>query len=328
MKKLFTFSFTVAFCLNAFSQITITKATHAPVIGDTYQVKTIKDGTFDYLPSGANQTWDFTGATEVATSTYNYINPSAGLRTSKFPSATIIEGASGAENYYNIAGTTSNIVGQYQAGAIEVTFTDEREFIKYPFTYGDEYNSTFGGTVNNLSVGQIINRTGTVKIVSDGYGTLKLPGGVTIHNALRVNTISTYSDTYMGFPVASYIDSIVTWYAPNVNNFVANMSVAYANGARTIAQGTYRTGLTSTGTVAVGSELASISPNPASGSVSIACAENNTSVVFHDALGAVKKELTLSKGQHNVNIENLSAGLYLVAIKSSETSNTIKLLVK
>lgn len=325
--KLLSFCLATAFSISAFGQLTILESTHAPQVGDSQEMKSIQSGSFDYSPSGPNQTWDFSNATVTATNTYNYLSISDGAKGSSYPAATIVEEASGAENYYKVTSNGYNIVGQYQAGVAELDFTsDEREFIRYPFTYGDQYNSTFSGVVN--SQGVQLNRGGTIKIISDGYGTLKLPGGVTFNNALRVNTISTYSDTYFGYEIGTYIDSVITWYVTGIRGFVANYSVAYTNGTLALAQGTYRNNLSASSALGIQTNVFSIAPNPANEVVNVYSPSNNNTVTFYNSLGAVEKQVVLSAGQHSINIDSFSPGVYLVQYASEGESKTLKLLVQ
>ena len=329
MKKNIAFICCSLIAINAFSQITITQSTTAPSVGDSYDFNTIQNGSFDYSPSGMNQTWDFSNAIELTTSTFNYVNLDNSSNGNSYPAANVVETASGAENYYAVSSTGSTIVGQYQGGLVDITYTDEREFIRYPLTYGDVYNSTFVGKVKNILAGIELTRSGTVSISADGYGTLKLPGGVIITDALRISNIATYSDNYMGVEVSSGVDSIITWYSGGIKNYIANFSVAYSNGTKALAQGIYREGLTSNSVPnRIHTPTITLYPNPAQNLLTISCVQNGIAAAVYDILGKKEAQMTLKKGNNVLDISRLNTGAYVIKYQLDNQIKTVKFLVQ
>lgn len=234
--KLYTLLFIgLVISVNVNAQITLTSATATPTIGDNFTYLIASAPPISVSQGGANQTWDFTALTGSPT-TYNYISLSDASQSNTFPSANIVESATGYEGYAISNSSEYSYAGQFVPGSVRVIYTDKREFLKFPMTYNDVFNETFGGPVLNIAAAQTFYRSGTTQIKADGHGTVILPSG-TYTNVLRVRSVAEYSDEYQGIPLYFYNDTIYTWYDGLTNNFIAGYSVGYANGAMYIAAG-------------------------------------------------------------------------------------------
>jgi hypothetical protein len=75
-------------------------------------------------------------------------------------------------------------------------------------------------------------------------------------------------------------------------------------------------------------ERIELHPNPANDFISIDNLKEKVSVKIFNAIGQLVKEEILSSNANKMNVKELQAGLYLVAIKSSSTSKIIRLVVQ
>lgn len=226
----------VAFNLDA--QITLTEATHVPNVG--FSAGYVFSSSFSYSPGpgGANQTWDLSGMSGSSTP-FTYISLANSSQSSYFPNANLVETVAGlGENYYRKNASECSFEGHYVSGQARIVYTDRREFLKFPLNYQDTYNETFAGSVDNLVAGQTFMRSGNIKITADAYGDLILPYG-TVSNVLRVMVVNDYSDTYLGVPFFTYVDTLCFWFNPGTKTFVASTSTTYANGTQMLQAGYY-----------------------------------------------------------------------------------------
>ncbi len=175
------------------AQITLTNANSTPAIGDSFTYIS-ESTTMNVANSGTNQTWDFSGITG-STSSMTAITLANSLDPSTFPTATVVESYDNSEQYMLSSSTEYTQVGLYSPGQIRLTYSDPREFLKFPLSYQTVYNETFLGNLDNIAAGQTFSREGTVDIEADGYGDLILPY-TTMNNTLRIKITAIYEDSY------------------------------------------------------------------------------------------------------------------------------------
>jgi hypothetical protein len=330
MKKNYLLITALIITINLSAQITLTSSTSSPQVGDLFNYVLTPSFTFDVTQSGANQTWDFSSATGTS-SAFSYLNLSGSSDPLSYPSANLVESASGAENYYSSSSLGLTLEGNYLAGVTRVIYNDKREFIKFPITYNDVFNETFSGTVENIASGQTFNRSGTIEIKADGYGDLILPY-TTVSNVLRVKVIYNYSDEFMGFQISSYTDTICTWYNTTNNNFIANTSVAYINGSLLISQATHIeqsdlvTGLNNSN-LSYNKRL--VYPNPAKDYISFDnLSSENILINIYDVRGVLVKYINVNTHKNKVNVSDLNSGVYIIKYAEGSNYYTEKLIVE
>jgi hypothetical protein len=85
--------------------------------------------------------------------------------------------------------------------------------LKFPFNYGDTLYSVFEGEgmYSNLFPLKV---KGWTRVEADAEGELRLPGGITVPNALRTHTTRYYTET--GKDSVQMIFETYTWYAQNL----------------------------------------------------------------------------------------------------------------
>ena len=175
----------------AFAQPTIHNAEHFTT-GRVYSYVNC-----DYMSPGAggtNQTWDFSaGFSRIDTLTvYAYIP----FGTPAIPTANLIKRYSDSTSDFYVASSS----GSSLAGRIDSTTAGAGSQTRYnpgiltmslPLTYNKYDSASF--TTSYLVQGQYANGKGLATIYADGYGTLKLPGGISYANVIRV--VQTYNES-------------------------------------------------------------------------------------------------------------------------------------
>lgn len=179
-----------------------------PIVGDSYSFTSCDTNGISQGNAGAGVTWDFSNLIlktgQNATFSYDIVNPSQGLKSELFPSATYAYKVEEAYGYYKISNSFVERLGTGFADGSEV-LTNTEIFMNYPFTYGDNSNDDFDGTFTVTIEGEVYTliRKGTVNSTADAYGTLVLPQG-TFSNVLRIKSIYSTRDTIPppvpGFP--------------------------------------------------------------------------------------------------------------------------------
>ncbi|MFK8038115.1 MAG: T9SS type A sorting domain-containing protein [Crocinitomicaceae bacterium] len=327
MKKIYLSCTALFAAFAAFSQITITSAANTAQVGDSFDYVIIPNYTFNVSQNGANQTWDFSSASGN-TQSYSYISLANAVEPTTYATANLVEQASGAENYYTVTTNSLTNVGSLFPGVLRVVYTDPKEFVKFPMTFNDTHNETFSGTAENIAASYTTNRGGTTIITATGYGELILPY-TTIPNVLKVVSVSTYTDEFNGTVVGSYIDSIVFWYNPLNNNFLANTTRTYSNGNLLLSQAVY---MSETNFVSSVEEIENESsnplmfPNPAIDQVTI---ENEMSdIAIYDISGKLVKSIIGTENMQIIDLKDLNAGIYMVSFSKNNARITKKLVIE
>ncbi|MBL4594060.1 MAG: T9SS type A sorting domain-containing protein [Flavobacteriales bacterium] len=331
MKKAYLFIFGITALTTINAQITLTSTTHVPAIGTTIQYYTDFASTIPMPQSGTNQTWNFSSA-GGALGTTNYINLASSVEPATYPSANLVESTStNAENYYSSNTTDYSVVGQLTPNIVRAIYTNPRETLKFPITYPNVFNETFAGTVENIGAGQTFDRSGTNVISADGYGTLILPYA-TVNNVLKVSVMGSYVDLQGATQIASYTDTIITFYDAINKVFIASYTVLYVNGAlistttNYINQADLVTGITG---VNHKENNVLIYPNPTSKSFTIKSNIKLDNITIVDITGKVVDEIVPSFNlTQQVNTSKFGPGIYFVKYADQNGTHTQKLIIE
>ena len=234
MKKISIFLSLFAFyAASASAQYVLTAATTNPVVNNAYTtVNCDTTGTFSQATiladTGANITWDYSGLLTISYDTAKEVTcgstPHCGLflSSTNYASQTL----SNSSYVYSILSTDSAaITGYYYSINQNYVLTDPLINMKYPFTYHSSYSDNYGGTITyyNATYGITLTaiESGVINVYSDGYGTLRLPGGVTDTGVLRVRSSQNFRDSAHVLT----IDSVATfqlntydWFMPNYHS--------------------------------------------------------------------------------------------------------------
>ncbi len=329
MKNIYLSIIGVLVMLNLNAQITLTSTSSTQQCGNSFNYVVIQSPSFNVTQSGANQVWDFSSATGTSVE-FNYVLLSNSSLPSTYPLTDVVETSSGTENYFSKSTSDYSLEGQYLPGIAKIIYTDKREFLKFPISYNDVFEETFSGTIENLTYNQTFDRAGTIEIKADGYGDLILPYA-TVDNVLRVRSVYDYSDTFYGSEMFTYSDTIYTWYNLDVNSQIASKSVGYLNGGLYISGATYM----EESSLVTGFEefnndekLISVYPNPANDYISISNANKVLSINIHDIKGVLVKSINGESASKQINISDLSSGLYLIKYSTNNCSYIEKLIIE
>ncbi len=174
----------VVFMLNA--QISLNYETHALQADYEYTTQYIENISPGL--AGANQIWNFSDFECGITKNSEILLTSDCPQELQNPTNIAVKD-NGNYFYFNIDESGIEYNGLISENAI-INLDQPVVKMNYPFTYGDLIEGDFLG--NGLYRGRIETIIyGTYSVEADGFGTLILPGNVTIDNVLRVKTINT-----------------------------------------------------------------------------------------------------------------------------------------
>lgn len=288
--------------------------------------------------AGANVTWDLSGISTTTSLSYEWKNASAMNDASTYPASNLGAVVTlGADEYWLKSSTEFSLVGRIiQGGTITENFNnDPREVLKFPLTYQTTYNETMGGLY--VGPGLSLDRSGTIEIEADGYGTLIMPYG-TINNVLRVKITTEYNDKLSGQTLFEYEDVQWHWYHPNSKFFLATYGtlVTITSG---VPGGTTFFGFFQDQTSVGLSDnefkpyAFNMFPNPASNQFTIQydteSRENFLMEIFDVTGRMVEQRVMTGSGQVQevVNVDHLEKGIYNVVLKYNSGTLSQKLIV-
>jgi len=261
MKQFYLSLILVFVMLSASSQITIT-GNNTFLQGDdiTFRRLSNVDVSFDVGVSGENVVWDFSGQTEDGTSELvEYIDHTGLPYADQMNTVELAARTNGSPDNYFYFNTNGGAVwersGWYSDNGgtvmwVEYTNTSDvetpLELYQYPFTYNDNFSSTFkglgeydmGSGADDLQI-----ELGNYGFDCDGWGTLVLPHKV-YQNALRVHVTEAFTLQLMmvGTPVVSSVveEDKYCWFVEGVNGPVMSYSATTHDGSPTYSSEWYR----------------------------------------------------------------------------------------
>lgn len=310
------------------AQITLTAAQHTPTTGTSLNYNVDNTATIGPGASGANVTWDFSAQTGATAASWQYVPLASSTMPSAFPQSNLVQSASGVENYYSTSSSGVTLEGHASSAQL-TTYVDKREFLKFPMAYTNTFNETFTGTAVNLMTNQTFNRTGTVELTADGHGTLITPAG-TFSNVLRVKQVVAYSDEFMGITLASYVDTIYTWFEANNPIHLANHTVNYTLGTKLIGQFGYLD-QTSVGLFDYTADAAvfNVYPNPATTQAFIDAENSIERIDLFSVSGQLVRSIPPSNsGRQTLDLSGLEKGIYILHCQTSSGLQTERLVVQ
>ncbi len=220
MKKIIALSFGLMLAAAAASaQPSITYAKHALQAGDVHQTRTVTQ--VNPGASGPNVVWDFS-ASPIVGEVYDETLSAAGGRI-------VATNKNGVSFQFDVTPYGNDYYG-YQVGPHTLVYEQPVLKTKYPFSFMDQHSGSFTGYITQGAQKYAVE--GTFSSEVDGYGTLKLPGGVTLNNVLRVKTVDAQQQQYGS--VNSYTEVKYLWYSQDFRYpvFVCIQSVNERNGSR------------------------------------------------------------------------------------------------
>jgi hypothetical protein len=334
MKKKYLFGILLAgLALSINAQITMTCKTHGLMVGDSHDfiiAQNVEEGI-----SGANVLWDFSNLTPTdRTLTSHMLNPLNTEKGSAIPAANTVLEEYGNQFYFNV---NKNKIEQYGTVSCNTVVKYSKPFvkIKYPFTYSDHVSGTYEGVQE--SAGNSIPVSGTYDILGDAYGTLLLPGNITIDNVLRVKQTRTINNNGSVSTEITY-----RWYSANIR-YPVLVIIQYVTPEKAVttqvayyahAENTKSTPL-ETPTITNTINDLTISPNPCNNEAIVRynlATTGKVRIELFDASGRMIETLLSSvkqnAGYHDltINSNKNGAGIYYVRLTTNGYSTTSKLV--
>jgi hypothetical protein len=328
------FTFLVALMMGmapVFGQITLTQADIGAIGSEYYMgIDTNLGTSFSLGSAGPNVTWDYTMLDGDIPDTVRFLDPASTPYGADFPSATMsifqvsldgyayLESTSSALSILGLAGDPAGL-GQ----TFVITQSDPEQVISFPFTYGDvlEDTSAFSITIPFTQIQGVdsIRLTSNVErnLEADAWGTLQLYGGN--YNSLRIKEVRNTNNlieahSFLGwlpFQDTTTIDSSYSWWDNTKGYLLCQVSMSDGMPSTADFQDPNIVGAASP-TNPMGLQLY---PNPVRNELHISMHKPEpVSLQLMDIHGKVVFEKNLSGAHHQVDLPDLSAGMYLYRV--------------
>ncbi len=135
---------------------------------------------------GANVLWDFSDATAVdSPETQETVSLSADKRY------VTVTNVSGGKFMYT-CDISGNAFNGYEDAHQVIVYDQPIQKVSYPFSYGDALAGAFSARTRYANSTTEHYKAGSYSSEGDGYGTLVLPNGRVLKNALRLRTVEKY----------------------------------------------------------------------------------------------------------------------------------------
>jgi len=196
---------------------------YMPVLGDVHKFNQCDTNNVNPGNGGDNVTWDFTSViTHPFEYSDEYIEPIVSPMFWHFPQSNLaVRNYDLHQNnltFYNVNKNSGSFL-VYGNGDSTSSGIDIFEFLNplicakgIAFTYNTTYLDS--GRIHR-AYGTSVNATGVYSdsVSGDGWGTIRLPGGVTYNNVLRQKIIIATRDTTNGTSITYTMQKIYSWYA-------------------------------------------------------------------------------------------------------------------
>ena len=158
---------------------------------------------------GENQIWNFSNFECKNNKVSEIVEASETPQGAALPYSNISLIDSSKYFYFNVDEFGIEYHGLITPNSI-INFDNPIIKMSYPFTYGDFFDEEFSGT--GIYYNSILTDIyGTYSVEADGYGTLILPGDVTINNVLRVKTVNHIFE--VGCATTEFYNTKYLWYS-------------------------------------------------------------------------------------------------------------------
>lgn len=292
--------------------------------------------------TGANQTWDFSGAKPDAlfgpAATY-YQLPSETLFADDFPEASLASrydlSDSSEISYLKSTSSTFGLIGQEGPGS-KTTLGAPLVRFKFPYTYDSK--ALTNTTIAIESDGTLpVNGGINFESQADAWGTVVTPLGT--FPCLRVKAVSTVNISFLGFPLTITSTDYEWWTSEHPAPVFSHNTTDtdFFGQVETSVGATYLTA-TSVGTDSRPDAAASLSvaPNPTSSAtqLTIETERSATGAIFlYDASGKLVREIrdvpfVAGKTAHALDLSDLAPGNYMALVMANGKSLGVKQVVK
>lgn len=279
--------------------------------------------------SGANVAWNFTDLVEVG-GTLIEVYPATTDIATQFPNTTTVVQQPGAagDAYLFVAQSGNNVaLTGADSGGILLEYTNNALIGALPMNFGYTQTDAMSGTYTYDTFSGPF--TGTVSTNVDAYGTLTINGGAPVA-VTRVKVVQNISLTYMGIPnIGTGVQTTYSYYREDgilyFTTTTLTISAPLAGINETITTMMKFEGIL-LGTPETASSKLVLYPNPSSGLVNIQGDSLADLVQIADVSGKVVKTIKQPNGQ--IDLSELTSGLYIATITSAGQTSTQKLVIK
>lgn len=307
MRAIFTFSLLFGLSICCLGQHVLTATNANPLPGDIIK-QDIADNINNFNPgsSGANVTWDFSGLNAPDTGTILI----RAANDTNFASADIYFTQAGADAYFGTSNASFQFYG-FDAGQVQVSFSDPEDQIRYPFAYGDSFIDTKLGSSSGF--GQTAQRRGNIEVEADAHGTLITPDG-NYPNALRLKYVRHDTDYFNGSAVNISTDTIYYWYHANFRFPLMSYVNLWQNGSQVYTSVSYIQD-NSFGQSEPTRPEPQVFPNPAKDIVKLTHVASNSEVALYDLRGTLLQSFTDYK---SIDLSEFSSGVYVLQVSTQD----------
>lgn len=307
MRTIFTLSIFCGLGIFCSGQHVLTATNANPLAGDIIK-QDIAENISNFNPgsSGANVTWDFSGLNAPDTGTI-MIRAAA---DTNFAMADIYFTQAGADAYFATSNDTFQFYG-FDAGQVQVSFSDPEDQIRYPFAYGDSFTDTKLGSSRGF--GQTAQRSGNIKVEADAHGTLITPDG-NYPNSLRLKYVRHDTDYFNGSAVNISTDTIYYWYHANFRFPLMSYVNLWQNGAQVYTSVSYIQD-NSFGQHESARPEPQVFPNPVRDIAKLTHVASNSKVALYDLRGTLLQSFTNHK---SIDLSKFSGGVYILQVSTQD----------
>lgn len=312
MNKIFTLALLIL-TASAFAQPTLLSSELAP-FGNTYFYKHV--GTFtaiDTNQQGANQTWDFSSVliTSDPDFTVSIFDPAQSVHGIQFPNANwgTLEGPLMDYNFFVNSSTQLERVGGYNMTDGYFMYDNTQIEYVFPFTYPQSWSDS-SNIIGNLFPTYL-------QVDNIGFGTVVVPGytytNVIMSRAVLESFIPIVQYVWYssddGQPVFAYVPE--TFFTPEVGVYLYNISTG-------IEEKDFANNI--------------IFNNPFTSSLNLAFASGMAVGINYELINSMGKIIRSGKiekstfHKFSIEMQNESAGLYVLTITDTENPARIKSL--
>ncbi|HYV94702.1 MAG TPA: T9SS type A sorting domain-containing protein [Chitinophagales bacterium] len=270
---------------------------------------------------GVDQTWDFSSLISVNGSTeFDGVMASttpfaADFPDAQFASASFDYSGNMIYNYFTNDNALYTTWG-YESDQLKLVYTNPRDILHYPFTYGDSFSDSYYGPISGGY------NAGVIEEIADGYGNLILPTGI-FHNCLRVMEVR--KDTLDGdLNVTTSNDTSYKFYVVNYPEPLCQVNHHHASNGFDLDEIYWQDVQPSGLSAVIQDEAFSAFPNPCHDILNIGFRDDdiNAGVKITDAFGRVVESEELQNHSFIFNTAMLPAGIYFLSVETHKGKKT------
>lgn len=317
-----------------------------PTIGETQDMFLCDSFANTYAgTTGASVTWDYSLLEKYAglIRTVTIEDATTAPNAASFPTSTkTIKVENSLTTYFNSTSTErvsqGFVFNEPSFGELVAVFdTDEEKLVEYPFSNGSSLSDDYAGTLyfefNGLPMSPVA--AGSCQAWIDGQGTLLMPDGSTILDAIRYKMIDTSTTNIQLFGDLEIVRTQYEYYDITNSNLpvltLSRLLIQQPGGGLPLADNSIvLSSVSPTGNVGLfTNDLISFEtyPNPTSGNVTLkGDFDADATAAVYDQSGRLLITQKAINGS-SIDLSNFNTGMYLLKVTSNGASGT-KTIVK